>query len=126
MKCLGIDFGEKRVGIAISDDKGVLAFPYLTVFNDSGLPEKIKEIARKEKIEKVVLGESKNFAGMPNKIMKEIEKFKKILEEKTGLPIFLEPEFMTSVQAKRLQGKNEMQDSSAAAIILQSHLDRLK
>lgn len=71
------------------------------------------------------MGESHNFKGEPNKIMAEIEDFKKILEEKVKLEILLEPEFMTSSQAEQITGKNKMQDASAAAIILQSYLDRL-
>jgi putative holliday junction resolvase len=130
MKYLGIDFGEKRIGLAVSDDEGGMAFPYEVILNDQNLLETIRKIIEKEKIDEIVIGESKNFEGEPNKIMVKIEEFKKALEGlpaqigKTKLKINLESEFMTSAQAERIQGKTEMHDASAAAIILQSYLDR--
>ena len=125
-KYLGIDFGSKRIGLAVSDELGNLAFPYRVLPNGADLIEKIMEIIRKENIKSVVMGESKDFKGEANKIMVEIDKFKKEFESKSKLTVIFEPEFLTSVQAEQIQGKNEMQDASAAAIILQSYLDRLK
>ena len=125
-KYLGIDFGSKRIGLAVSDELGNLAFPYRVLPNGADLIEKIMEIIRKENIKSVVMGESKDFKGEANKIMVEIDKFKKEFESKSKLTVIFEPEFLTSVQAEKIQGKNEMQDASAAAIILQSYLDRLK
>ena len=124
MKYLGIDFGSKRVGVAVSDDGGEMAFPHSVLPNDEKLLENIKKIIKDEKIGEIVMGESKNFQGQPNEIMKEIETFKKVLEEKTKLKVIFEPEFLTSHQAQQFQGKNELHDASAAAIILQSFLDR--
>lgn len=126
MKYLGIDFGAKRVGLAVSDDTGRMAFPYLVIQNENTLLDQILTILEKEKIDEIVIGESKNFEGEKNKIMKEIEEFVAALKTKISLPIFLEPEFMTSVQAEHLQGKNEMSDASAATLILQYYLDRLQ
>lgn len=123
MKYLGIDFGSKRIGLAVSDESGKLAFPHSVVLNGKTTLDEIAEIIKKEKIDRVVMGESKDFKNMPNKIMAQIEKFKKELEEKAKLPVFFETEFMTSAQAKQIQGDNDMNDASAAAIILQSYLD---
>jgi RNase H-fold protein (predicted Holliday junction resolvase) len=117
-----------------------MAFPYSVVLNNKDLLVEIKKIIEKENIDEVVIGESKNFAMEPNKIMKEIEEFKKTLEEDIKLPIYFEPEFMTSQQAELIQHrrrgsvsrperrepKNKMHDASAATIILQSYIDRLK
>ena len=124
MRYLGIDFGGKRIGLAISDETGHLAFPHSILPNDKNLMKNILKISRKEEIGEIVIGESKNFQNEPNKIQISIEKFKKELKEKTDLKINFEPEFMTSIQAERIQGKTPMQDASAAAIILQSHLDK--
>lgn len=124
MKYLGIDFGSKKVGLATSDDNGEMAFPYCVIENNKNLLENILEVIEKENVEVVIIGESKNFKNEPNKIMKVIEKFKENLEKETNLKIYLEPEFMTSQQAERLQGKNEMLDASSATIILQSFLDK--
>lgn len=112
------------MGLAVSDEGGKMAFPHSVVLNDQNLLDKVLEIIKKEQVGLVVMGESKDFKGEPNKIMGEIEEFKKELEQKTKLEVVLEPEFMTSSQAKHLQGENEMLDASAAAIILQSHLDK--
>lgn len=124
MKYLGIDFGSKRIGIAISDEEGKMAFPHSVVLNSKNTLSEVGEIIKKEKIEAVVIGESNNFKGEPNKIMAGIKEFKKEIEEKINTKVFFEPEFMTSSQAEQIQGKNEMHDASAAAIILQSFLDK--
>ena len=126
MKYLGIDFGSKRVGLSVTDENGQMAFPYSVILNNEKLLIEVEKIIAKENIKVIVIGESKNFAMEPNKIMKEIEEFKKTLEEKIKLPIYLEPEFMTSSQAELIQGKNQMHDASAATIVLQSYIDRLK
>lgn len=124
MRYLGIDYGDKRVGVAISDESRQLAFPYKVIENVKDLVEKVLEIMQKEEIGAVVVGESLDFNGQPNAVMKNIEKFVEELKNKTEAEIFYEPEFLTSHQAQQIQGKNEMHDASAAAIILQSFLDR--
>lgn len=125
MKYLGIDYGSKRIGLAISDENGSVAFPKEVLLNDKNVISKIKEICQKDLVGVIVLGESVNYSGGKNAIMKKIEAFKNILELETSLPIFLEPEFMTSIEAERLQGKNEKLDASAAAIILKYYLDKI-
>jgi len=124
MKYLGIDFGSKRIGLAVSDETGRLAFPHSVILNSKNILDEVSELIKKEKIDEIVIGESNNFTGEPNKIMAEIEKFKNEITEKTKLKVYFESEFMTSVQAKQIQGENLMHDASAAAIILQSFLDR--
>lgn len=124
MKVIGIDYGEKRIGLAISDDSCKIAFPLSVLENNEKLLGRIKKIIGKENVNKIVMGESKNFSGDLNEIMKKIEAFAKDLESETGLTVVLEPEFLTSYQAQRYTGKNSMNDASAAAIILQSYLDR--
>lgn len=126
MRYLGVDFGTKRIGISVSDENLSFALPHSVLDNDKKLIEKIKKIIAENGVGLVVLGESLDYAGKPNKIMDKIEEFKKILEEETKIKIILEPEFMTSSQAKLLQGENKMHDASAASIILQSYLDKLK
>src|SRR3989344_6419321 len=101
-KYLGIDFGSKRIGLAVSDELGNLAFPYRVLPNGADLIEKIMEIIRKENIKSVVMGESKDFKGEANKIMVEIDKFKKEFESKSKLTVIFEPEFLTSVQAEKI------------------------
>lgn len=126
MKLLGIDYGAKRVGVAITDDGGTLAFAKVVL--NAG-PELVLEIIRmceEEKVEGIVIGESKNFAQEENVIMEAVHELKKQLEEKSGLHIYFEPELMTSMEAQHIQGQNDMSDASAAAIILQSYIERNK
>ena len=123
MKYLGIDYGEKNVGIAVSDDNGKLAFAKMVLKNDKQLLENILVFCKQEKIEAVVLGDSFDFSGQPNFVRKNILNLKKVLEE-DNLRVFLEPEFLTSAEAERVQGKNDKIDASAAALILKSYLDK--
>ncbi len=123
MKYLGIDFGSKRVGVAVSDDGGMMAFPKEVVINDGSLIENIKKICEENKIEGIVVGDSRNFFGDKNTIMKKVEIFKEKLAEAVKLPIYMQSEFFTSAEAERLQGKNDMLDASAAALILKHYLD---
>jgi len=123
-KYIGVDYGEKRVGIALSDDEGRMAFPKDVLKNNKDLFARIADIAKTENIRAVVLGESHNYKGQPNPIMPDITALKEKLEKELNIPVYLEPEYMTSAQAKHLQGENEKLDASAAAIILQSFLDK--
>jgi putative Holliday junction resolvase len=124
MKYLGIDFGLKNIGLATASFDNKIAFPYLVLQNNKNLFNELTKIITKEKIVAVVVGESRDYAGRPNKIMSKINKFIDELKNITGLPIYLESEFMTSVQAKHLQGENKLHDASAATLILQAYLDR--
>lgn len=126
MRYLGIDYGGKRVGISLSDDTGRIAFPHKVIKNSRNLLEDILSMIEKEKIEAVVVGESLNFKGEPNVIMEDINRFAEKLKTEIKIPIIFEPEFLTSVQAEKLQPLKEMLDASAAALILQSYLDRKK
>jgi methionine--tRNA ligase beta chain len=124
MKFLGVDYGLKRVGIAVSDDGGRMAFPDSVLDNNADLFETISKICNEKGIGEIVVGESKNLNGEPNAIMKNIDKFVEGLKKNTNRSVHLEPEFMTSVQASRIQGENKMIDASAATIILQSFIDK--
>ena len=124
MRYLGIDYGEKRVGLAISDETVSFAMPYSVIPNDKNLISTVSKICKEKEVGAVVVGESKNFEGGDNPIMVQIKKFVHELEKKTGLQIFMEQEFLTSAESERIQGKNEMNDASAAAIILRSFIER--
>lgn len=119
---MGIDFGEKRVGVAVSDEKGTVAFPREVFGNDESLLPKIASLAKNCGAATIVLGESKNYKGDYNPIMEKALLFK-IALERSGFEVELEPEFLTSAQAKRSTDSSKL-DASAAAIILQSYLDR--
>jgi len=123
LRILGIDYGSKRVGVAVSDEKRQFALPLSVVQNTPELVAEIEKIAVDNETREIVLGESRNYKGEPNKILLDSVDFKNKLEGR-GFTVYFEQEFMTSVQAERFQGKTEMTDASAAALILQSYLDR--
>ena len=124
MRLLGIDYGDKRVGLALTDESGRFALPYKVVANTPQLLETVAEICQDSKVVTIILGESKNWQGKANPIMKRIKAFKVKLAKATDLPIIFEPEFLTSAEAERIQGKGENLDASAAALILKSYLDK--
>ncbi len=124
MRSMGIDYGSKRVGIALSDESGKFALPKVVLQNNQKLLDEINTLICEHDVEIVVLGESKNFKGEENEIMVAVHAFKEKIENVLGKTVVFEPEFLTSHAAQRFQGKNEMHDASAAALILQSYLDR--
>ncbi|HEX9608645.1 MAG TPA: Holliday junction resolvase RuvX [Candidatus Paceibacterota bacterium] len=126
MRLLGIDYGAKRVGFALSDETSTIATPLLVFRNDSSLIPHVLALVKKHEISAVVLGASYNYQGEKNPIMKAIEAFQQKLMDATKLPVHLETEVLTSVQAARHETNRELRDASAAALILQSHLDRTK
>jgi putative Holliday junction resolvase len=124
MRHLGIDYGEKHIGIAVSNEDGTMAFPHATLSNGPELLGKIAEIVEQKEVKKIVIGESKNFQGKDNSIMERARAFASALEDKVSLPVHFEPEFMTSVEARHIQGGGEKTHASAASLILKSYFDR--
>ncbi len=128
MKTLGIDYGTKRVGVAVSDDTATLAFPKAVLRNSHTLLDEIKSIIKNNRVKEIVVGQSLNTDGSENLLMEDIKRFVTILEKEIGLAVFLEPEFFTSEEARK--GKKNggvskhMMDASAAALILQRYLDK--
>lgn len=132
-RILGIDYGTKRIGVALSDVEAKFGQPYLVISNSRSTANEaiaqIVDIVKKEQVAGIVLGESKDFKGQDNAVMVEIRDFKKALENALALlspavPVVFEPEFLTSHQAEYFQGKHDLLDASAAALILQSYLDK--
>lgn len=126
MKYLGVDYGSKRIGLAVSDEDGMMAFPKIVMQNNSKIIGQFKNFVQENGIEKIIMGESKNYKQQDNLIMREILDFKNIIEKELELDVVLHSEVLSSAEAEQLQGKNDMIDASAAAIILQSYLDLLK
>ena len=146
MRYLGLDYGTKRIGVALSDEKGKMAFAYGVIANrgTEKVSAEIKKICVENSVGKIVLGKSLNYKGELNPIMAEIEPFKTALEKETGLPVVYQNETLTSAEARRpLDGlrkrpavlskrkspekekKARMKiDASAAALILMSFLDK--
>lgn len=123
MRHLGIDYGSKRVGVAVSDGSGEFALPVSVLANTSDLAAELAKVAEEYGVKDIVMGESRQYDMTANKILPDVLLLKKSLESK-GFKVHLELEFMTSAHAERIQGKHDKIDASAAALILQSFLDR--
>jgi putative holliday junction resolvase len=135
MRYLGIDYGTKRIGVAVSDKEGSLAFPLGTVQVGPRALSEIASLAKENGVGAVVVGDSKDFLDQPNPVMEDIGQFKKDIAELTGLPVVSEAEFFSSAAAARQftpdgsRKKNPAHvdlDASAAALILQNYLDRIR
>ena len=135
-RILGIDFGEKRVGVALSDESLTLASGILTLENhrDHELAKEIKKICDENNVSKIILGLPKNLKGQETASAKKVRQFAEILKKEILQPIEFEDERLTSVMVrKRLheKGLKEVQikkeiDKKAAEAILQGYLDKIK
>jgi putative Holliday junction resolvase len=125
-KVLGVDYGSKNVGLAISDREQRQAFVYDTLKMSRRLFDEIKEICRKELVDKVVVGLPLSLKGGYTKKTEEVMFFVQELE--SNLPaviVEIEDERLSSVEADKLNSPNG-RDEEAARIILQQHLDKFK
>lgn len=140
-KYLGIDFGLKRVGIAVSDEGKTISFPRLTLANNSSLFENLLEICRNEFISKIIIGfplklnsENTHLTEASQLFSKD---FKKFLNQRNFFPefFFIDERFTSSlaqnyiiesVKSKKKRKDKSLTDSISAQIILQDFLDREK
>ena len=130
-RILGIDLGERRIGIAISTPEGGLAVPLriLDAQDDRSDAQAIYEIAQAENVERVVLGHPLSMDGNIGPQAQRVEEFARTLRDVTGLPVDLQDERLSTAQARR-SAKQSVRSSKpvddiAAAVILQSYLDAL-
>ncbi|MFM2381447.1 MAG: hypothetical protein RLZZ76_214 [Candidatus Parcubacteria bacterium] len=124
MRKMGIDYGTKRVGVAFSDDKGLMAFPHDTFKNDADLLKTLVSLIEEKGVGEVVIGLSLDREGKPNKVHAQVEELIGDITLQVGVPVHLEPEQYTTQEAIRFQGRNDKTDASAAAIILNSFITR--
>lgn len=137
-RILGLDVGERRIGVAISDPDGRLAVPLriLESRGDAGDARAIAELARAEDAAALVVGDPLSLDGSTGPQANRVRAFARQLAETTGLPLRLWDERLTSAQVQRTQAGSRKRaargarrrrapaDDLAAAIILQSYLDR--
>lgn len=138
MRIMGLDYGSKTVGVAVSDALGLTAqgIEIVRRKSENKLRQtlvRIEEIAKEYGVEKIVLGFPKH---MNNDIGERAEKsleFKEMLERRTGLPVVMWDERLTTVEADRTmmetgirrENRKEYVDMIAAVFILQGYLDYL-
>ena len=136
MRALGVDFGERRIGLAVSDPTGTIASPLRTVTRRRGKRppwRAMEEAARDHDVEQVVVGLPLDLAGTENEWCAEVRAMGDELGRRLSLPVDYVDERMTSVRAERAVRsiglrKSEREekgriDAAAAALILQAWLD---
>ncbi len=122
-KIMGIDYGTKRVGVAITDEAERVAFPKAALPNDRTLMRDLVQMIKDEGVTEVVVGESKNSSGGDNEVTKNIRKFMDDLAREAGVTIHTEPEFYSTQEVRTHTGQY-LVDAQAAAIILNSFLTK--
>jgi len=122
MKYLGLDYGSKRIGIAVSDGEGTIAFPRTTLTNDQTVMDELAAIIEVERIRCIVVGDTRAFGGGANTVTPEADRFAARLETQFDIPVKRAFEAWSSREATRFLNA-EKHDESAASIILQRFLD---
>src|ERR1035437_9646039 len=127
MRYLGVDYGTKKIGLALSDEAGTMGFPHSIVPNTPRLLDELCVLIAKENVGAVVIGESRNLAGEENPIAKDARALGSSITERACVPVFFESEVFTSTEARRPPAKatktrapkgRVQVDASAAALIL--------
>jgi putative Holliday junction resolvase len=137
-RIVGLDVGERRIGVAVSDPTGTLARPVralrTTGLDGDALQLSAAEVSRlgtEDTLQAIVVGFPRRLDGSPNEMTPRIERFATRLRERTGLAVILQDERLTSVEAdsrlatreKNWRVRKERLDAAAAAVILQDYLD---
>lgn len=131
MRILALDWGEVRIGAAVSDPSGKIAFALEKVIDSKRAVDEIKKIIAETNTESIVLGLPKNLASEEGKSARKLKLFADKLFASVGIPIILVDERFSTVQADKLlksQGLSEKQqrpikDNIAAQVMLQQYLD---
>ena len=126
MRYLGIDYGQKRIGLALSDEGGTFAFPH-GIIKGENTEEAIHEISKlvkKETITAIIVGLPLSSEGTKTTQTEAIEKFADELSNTVQLSIEFQNELLTSRMSERQGIGKENRDAASAALILQDYLDR--
>ena len=131
-RILGVDYGESRIGLALSDDTKTIAFPFKTIKNKNinFLLDFFRKLNSEKSIESIVVGLPLGMNGKETHQTKRVRIFSDSIDI-LGLPIFLQDERLTSVSAKKSLIKQNIKtghnkekiDAIAASILLQQFLD---
>lgn len=136
-RIMGIDYGVKRIGIAVSDALGITAQP-VEVLHRKSVEEdmrRINEIIKEKQVELIVMGMPSNMNGTPGSLSGEIKWYAGRMQEATGLPVEFAEERLTTLTAERMlteeadlsrEKRKQVRDKIAAVFILQNYMDTRK
>jgi putative Holliday junction resolvase len=132
-RIMGIDFGEKRIGIALSDPLLIFAYPFTTLQNDVSFKQNLSKIILEKNIVKVILGlpslnykSSSLLSEKVQKLKREIEtnfKIEVLLWDEEFSSVIAKEKLIESVTKKSKRRQKDLLDKQSAAIILQEYLD---
>ncbi len=125
MRILGIDYGSKRVGLAISDESHTLAREF-GILSPKEFWDQIGNLIKEQVIHQIIIGLPLNMSGEPTDSTRRVQEFCDKLNDKFSIPIEYMDERLSSVMAGNLPGGKTNVDSLAAQIILQNYLDKQK
>ena len=138
MRILGLDYGSKTVGVAVSDPLGLTAQKVETIWRkqENKLRRtlaRIEELIAEYEVEKIVLGFPKNMNNTVGERAEKALEFGEMLKKRTGLEVFMWDERLTTVEADRTlieagvrrENRKQYLDGIAAVFILQGYLDSL-
>ncbi len=121
MVYLGIDYGEKRLGLAKGDGNLKIATPFKTIPNGPGVLNELADIVKTEVIDKIIVGLPVSLDGAINDFAEKVIEFAEDLEARVSVPV----ETVNEVFSSKIAAENSINiDESSAALILQTHLDR--
>lgn len=122
MNYLGIDYGEKRIGLAKGDSRLKIATPLKTITNGPGALNELADIVKTEVIEKIIVGVPVSFSGQKNDFANTVTEFAEDVEARTNTPVETVNEIFSSKMAAE---NSEKVDESAAALVLQDYFNRI-
>ncbi|MCF8260493.1 MAG: Holliday junction resolvase RuvX [Melioribacteraceae bacterium] len=132
-RILGIDFGLKRIGIAITDPLMMFGYALVTLANDNKLWENLSQIFSEFYIQKIILGMPYKSDGSPPNFSKELEIFKTTIENKFDVSVefiderysskIAEEQIIASVTSKKKRRDKSLIDKNAAAVLLNDYLE---
>ncbi len=135
-RILAIDFGEKRIGFAITDPLNMFGYPLVTVPNDNKFWNELSKVISEYKVVKIILGYPLKESGSESTSSKAVLKFKEELEKRITLPIELVDErysstiardrIIQSVSSKKKRRDKSLLDKNAAAVMLEDYLNSTK
>ena len=131
MRILGIDYGEKRLGLAVSDESGWLALPLKTIIRNGQELKEISEIVKNRAVKKIVLGLPLKMDGSPSKMVQQVKMFGEQLTEVTNVPVDYSDERLTTKEVERRliefdfsrNKRQKIQDQLSACVLLQTYLE---
>lgn len=130
-RLMGIDFGEVRIGIALSDPLQIISQPYRVIPNNDNTISEIKNIIKSEEVRKIILGLPLNLDGEDTKKTLEVREFSEVLKSNVDIPVIFWDERYTTVEANEelkrmgygIAESRKVIDKVAASIILKNYME---